>query len=155
MMPMSLLDIPDERALRFIQDYRVFLIEPDRMTDDDFDKFSSDLGKVLKFMQRASDKEKMKELMAEDSYSRIGRKAAQVIRDCANVDIEIDSSKEMINMCKAWQDAKKETAILTAIELWRDEKISDEIIKKRIMAKYNLSDKEAEDYMLKTSSILV
>ncbi len=74
-------------------------------------------------------------------------------------------------MCKAWQDAQeeaareaatkaatkaaREAAILTAIELWRDDEVSDEIIKKRIMAKYNLSDEEAEDYMLKTSSILV
>lgn len=88
---MELLDIPDERALPFIQDYKVFLIEPAKMTDDDFNKFSTNLGKVLKFMQRSADDEKMDALLAEDDVVKnLDRKAAMVIRNCANVEVEFD-----------------------------------------------------------------
>lgn len=145
-------DIPDKRALRFIQDYKVFLIEPGRMTDDDFDKFSSDLGKVLKFMQRASDKDRMRELMTEDSYRSIGRKAAQVIKDCANVNIKIDSNQEVVDMCKAWSDAQAEAAILAYIESARHYGASDAVIMADIMKKYNLTEEQAKDYMLKKSA---
>lgn len=145
-------NIPDTRALRFIQDYKVFLIEPDKMTDADFDKFSSDLGRVLKFMQRASDKDRMKELMTEDSYRRIGRKAAQVIKDCANVNIKIDSNQEVVDMCKAWSDAQVDAEIKSAIDTARRYKISEDKILADIMKQFGLTEEQAKDYMLKEST---
>ncbi|MCD8222051.1 MAG: Rpn family recombination-promoting nuclease/putative transposase [Clostridiales bacterium] len=145
-------NIPDTRALRFIQDYKVFLIEPDKMTDADFDKFSSDLGRVLKFMQRASDKDRMKELMTEDSYRRIGRKAAQVIKDCANVNIKIDSNQEVVDMCKAWSDAQVDAEIKSAIDTARRYKISEDKILADIMKQFGLTEEQAKDYMLKESA---
>lgn len=70
-------------------DYNMHLIEPARMADEDFEKFSTSMGKVLKFMKLSSDKTEMKTLMETDAaYRSIDRKAARVLRECANISIE-------------------------------------------------------------------
>ncbi|MCC8125899.1 MAG: hypothetical protein LIO92_00655 [Clostridiales bacterium] len=51
-------------------------------------------------------------------------------------------------MCKAW----REESILATIEAWREVEIPEADIKKRIMAKYDLTEKEAAEYMLKKSA---
>ncbi len=55
-------------------------------------------------------------------------------------------------MCKAWSDAQENAAILSAIDAWREVAISETEIMNRIMAKYNLSESEARNYMLKKSA---
>ncbi|MCD8069277.1 MAG: Rpn family recombination-promoting nuclease/putative transposase [Lachnospiraceae bacterium] len=103
---MELFDRPDERLLPYIQDYKVLLIEPARMNDDDFAKFSTNLGQVLKFMKVAQDKKKLAELVnSDDAFKSMDRKAAQVLRDCAKVKINIEPGQEVVNVCKGWNDA--------------------------------------------------
>lgn len=103
---MELFDPPDERLLPYIQDYRVLLIEPARMSDEDFDKFSTNLGQVLKFMKVAQDKKKLAALVnGDDAFKSMDRKAAQVLRDCAKVKINIKPEQEVVNVCKGWDDA--------------------------------------------------
>ncbi|MCD7750473.1 MAG: hypothetical protein LUI10_01815 [Lachnospiraceae bacterium] len=59
-------------------------------------------------------------------------------------------------MCKAWSDAQKDAErngmILGTIDAWREVEISEAEIKKKIMAKYDLTEKEAAEYMLKKSA---
>ncbi|MCD8068368.1 MAG: hypothetical protein LUE87_05690 [Lachnospiraceae bacterium] len=101
----ELIDLPDERLSPFIQDYKVLLIEPSRMSDEDFQRFSTSLGDVLRFMKAAPDKRKLKELLnGNEAYQKLDRKAARVIRDCANVKIDIER-KKVVNVCKGWEDA--------------------------------------------------
>lgn len=138
-------------------DYNMHLIEPARMTDEDFDKFSTSMGKVLKFMKLSGNKNEMKTLMETDeAYRSIDRKAARVLRECANISLDIDSNQEVVDVCKAWSDAQndaaRKAAILSAIEAWREVGISETEIKQKIMAKYNLTDQEATEYMLKKSA---
>ncbi len=98
----------------------------------------------------------MRELMTEDFCRRIGRKAAQVIRDCANVNIKIDSNQEVVDMCKAWSDAQAEAArnaaILATIETARQYKVAEDVILADIMKKYSLTEEQAKGYMLKKSA---
>ncbi|MCD7863719.1 MAG: hypothetical protein LUG61_09510 [Lachnospiraceae bacterium] len=102
----ELLNLPDDRLLPFIQDYRVLLIEPSRMQDEDFEKFSTSLGDVLRFMKAAPDKRKLRELLnGSETFQRLDRKAARVIRDCANVKINTETTQEVVNVCKGWEDA--------------------------------------------------
>ena len=71
---MELFDLPDERLQPYIQDYRTLLIEPARMSDEDFDKFSTNLGQVLKFMKVGQDKRKLAELLnEEDAFKSLDR----------------------------------------------------------------------------------
>ena len=48
--PLSLYDMMDlknERLLEYVQDYRIFLIDPYKLTNEDLEKFSSSLGDLL------------------------------------------------------------------------------------------------------------
>ncbi len=134
-------------------DYNMHLIEPARMTDEDFGKFSTSMGKVLKFMKLSRGKNGMQELMeTDDAYKSIDRKAARVLKEYANISLDIDSNEEVVDMCKAWSDAQKDSAIFATIDTWREVPISEAEIKDKIMAKYNLNESEAKNYMLKKSA---
>ncbi|MCD7847732.1 MAG: hypothetical protein LUG49_06875 [Oscillospiraceae bacterium] len=76
------------------------------------------------------------------------RNAARVLKECANIAIDIDSNEEEIDMCKAWKDE----AIVTTIETLREVNISDAVIKEKIMTKYSLTEREAKDYLLEKSA---
>ena len=55
-------------------------------------------------------------------------------------------------MCKLMEDMRNEATILGAIETLRDLAFSEVEIKDRIVAKYNLTEAEAKNYMLKKSA---
>lgn len=50
-------------------------------------------------------------------------------------------------MCKVMEDMRRETAVLALIDGYRDIKMDETEIKKRIMAKFNLTKTEAQAYM--------
>ncbi len=67
----------------------------------------------------------------------------------------LDFSEE-IDMCKAWSDAQKDAerngAILSAVETARQFNISEDVILENIMSRFNLTESEAKEYMLKKSA---
>ncbi len=131
-------------------DYNMHLIEPARMTDEDFEKFSTSMGKVLKFMKLSSDEHGMQELMeTDDAYKSMDRKAVRVLKECANISLDIDSNEEVIDMCKAWSDAQKNAAIKSAVETARQFGGTDEAIIDNIMSRFDLTESEAKAYLLK------
>ncbi|MCD8106528.1 MAG: Rpn family recombination-promoting nuclease/putative transposase [Oscillospiraceae bacterium] len=138
-------------------DYKMHLIEPARMTDEDFEKFSTSIGKVLKFMKLSDSREEMKSLMeTDDDYSHMERNAARVLKECANISLDIDSNEEVIDVCKAWRDERdyvaKESSIRSAIDTARQFGISDDAILDNIVSRFNLTEGEAKEYMLKKSA---
>ncbi len=145
----DLYDCKHKEILEFVPEYKMNLIDPAGMTDEDFEKFSTSLGKVLKFMKLSNNRLGMKNLMeADDDYSHMERNAARVLRECANISIDIDSNEEVIDMCKAWKDE----AIVVTIETARRYGASDEKIVADIMEQYKLTDKEAKDYLFEKSA---
>ncbi|MCD8325477.1 MAG: hypothetical protein LUC90_01985 [Lachnospiraceae bacterium] len=168
----ELIALPDERLSPYIQDYKVLLIEPSRIGDEDFQKFSTSLGDVLRFMKAAPDKRKLKELLnGNEVYQKLDRKAARVIRDCANVRINVGTGKKVVNVCKGWEDAiedareevrkeereaaqerEKNSIISNSIEIYREMVLPETDIRQRIMLKYTLTEQEADSYMLSQSA---
>ncbi len=55
-------------------------------------------------------------------------------------------------MCKLMEDMRNETAIWSAIETARQFGISDDAILDNIMSRFNLTESEAKEYMLKKSA---
>ncbi len=150
----DLYDCKNKELLKFVPEYRMNLIDPAGMTDEDFEKFSTSLGKVLKFMKMSNNRLEMKNLMeTDDGYSHMERNAARVLKECANIAIDIDSNEEEIDVCKAWRDERdfvaKESAITSAIETARQFGISDVAILENIMNRFSLTESEAKGYMLK------
>ncbi len=149
------------------------------MCDEDFAKFSTSLGAVLQFMKAAQGKRKLKELVnGNEVFRRLDRKAARVIRDCANVKIDIETNEEVVNVCKGWEDAiedareevrleereaaqerekqvrleERESAksliISDAIGIYREMHVPETEILQRIMLRYTLTERAANTYLL-------
>ena len=109
-----------EKVLPFIQDYRVFMIDPMEMSDNDLQKLNSSLREVLHCIKVQRDKQEMRELLqTDDRFARLDRDAAMVIRTMTNTKFKIDDHSEVVNMCEAIQgliddgirSEKKETAL--------------------------------------------
>ena len=91
-----------EKVLPFIQDYRVFMIDPMEMSDNDLQKLNSSLREVLEYIKYQRDKARMEKLLNEDSkFSCLETNAALVINAMTNAGIAIDPNKEVVNMCEA------------------------------------------------------
>ena len=88
--PLSLyemMDLEDEKLLEFVQDYRIFLIDPYKLTDNDLEKFSSSLGDVLGYIKYSKDKMAPKMYKNGDSIEKIAETA----------EVSINQVKEWIN----------------------------------------------------------
>ena len=97
------------QLMKFVQDYKINLIEPAALTDDELKMFVTDFRQVMEFLKYSNDKAKMQELLHEDSsYTEISTQAALVLNACSNIGIKINQNKEKTNMCRAIQEMQQE-----------------------------------------------
>ena len=74
--PLNLYELidPERREyLRFIPDYKINLIDPHIMTEEDFDKFETNLGDVLRLVKLSEDKRELTKVIKKhkEKYSNI------------------------------------------------------------------------------------
>lgn len=94
-----------EQILRFVPDYKVNLIVPKEI--EDFSKFHTDLGKVMKYIAVADQKELLNAVAQEEAYQVVNSETARLLKEVAGVKIKMNNKKE-VNMCKALQDMTDE-----------------------------------------------
>ena len=109
--PMSLREMMDEEdpeLMRYVQDYRINLLQPVDLKEGDFRRFRTSLGTVLEFLRITGDPKELKEAMENGSLPAVPVDAARVIRECTGVDIRIPEGAEVINVCEAFDTILKE-----------------------------------------------
>lgn len=110
--PMSLydmLDETDEQVMAKIDNYRIHLIAPQRLSDHDLGKFKTNLREVLGFIKYSKDKEKLNMIVSNNKgYAEMDKKAAMVIETCTGTDLKIGEQGEVVNVCQAILDMKME-----------------------------------------------
>ena len=90
----EMLDIKDKGLLRFIPNYPINLISPANMSDNDFEKFHTDLGlamKVYKYLKAGA-----VEVIEATSHEKIDRDTAVFLNTTAKLGLEFDE-KEVSN----------------------------------------------------------
>lgn len=93
-----------EEVLTLLPEYRVCLIDPMAMQDEDFERLHSSLREVLLCIRAQKDKQQMRRLLqADDRFAHLDRDAALVIRAMTHTKFEIDEHAEVVNMCEAIQ----------------------------------------------------
>lgn len=105
--PMSLhemMEVKNKELLNFIQDYRIYLIDPAKLTDDDLLKFSSSLREILECIKYSKDKERFSSFMKNNPRMIFDREAALVFKTITNTPIEIPEGLEEIDVCKAVEE---------------------------------------------------
>lgn len=95
----------DENILKYATDYKMNLISPAKMTDQQLDVFRSDLKAVLKFIKHSRDKVELANLVNNNQdYKSLDRLAAQTISVCSGQNFNFPVGEERIDVCKAIDD---------------------------------------------------
>lgn len=101
----------DARVLALVPDYKVNLIAPASIKDEDFGKFQSSLKEVLSFIKYARDKDELKKVLdADDSFRHLGRKEVDVLNACVGAKIAVGEGEEAIDVCLAIEQMNEEAA---------------------------------------------
>lgn len=135
--PKSLFDmlkVADRRIYRFLNDYKLNLISPADMGEEEFEKFHSELGYAMKLIKHQS--EDADKVIMETGHKKISPETAYFLKSAMKLDLELEEEPGGIDMCKALE--KKET---------RD-KITGMIVGMRVMgaSDYDIISKITETF---------
>ncbi|MBQ8815967.1 MAG: Rpn family recombination-promoting nuclease/putative transposase [Lachnospiraceae bacterium] len=101
----EMLTVTDRKILSFVSDYKLNLIAPAHMTDEEMDRFTTNLREVLLFIKYSKDKAKLNDMLNHDERFRtLDRKAAAVIRTVTGSKIEMYEEEEDVDVCQAIQE---------------------------------------------------
>ena len=140
----------DMEILSFVENYRIHLIDPAKLTEEELNKFSTSLKEVMGYIKYSKDKEKLMEFLRTDTRKTIEMNAARVIKTITNTPIEVSEEMEEIEMCKAIEDlilegeAKGEAKGM--IEICLEMNFSKEDILRKLQDKLNISMQQASEY---------
>ena len=173
--PLSLREmysINDSKLLDFVPDYRVQLIQPMTLSEDDFEKFHTSLREVLQTIKYSVDAQKLTEYITQNErMHRLDLSAANVINTVAGIGLEIKQDRGKVDMCKAIEDLKAESraegreegrvegreegreeghtkgraeTIEQTVAMLRNMKIPKETILSQLQRTFSLSEEEAD-----------
>ena len=84
----EMLNVPDERLYRFLNDYKLNLISPADMGEGEFEKFHTDLGLAMKVIKHQ--KEDADEVIKETNHRKIDRDTAFFLNRAVNLGLEYE-----------------------------------------------------------------
>lgn len=102
----DMMDVSDADILANIDNYRLRLIAPAQMSDDEIMKFRSSLREVLFFIKYSKDSEKLKTILKTNKkrFQCLERRATDVIKIITGANLKYREKEETIDMCQAIQD---------------------------------------------------
>ncbi len=120
--PLSLfdmMDLSDPDVLACMDNYHMRLIAPAQMSDEEIMKFQSSLREVMLFIKYSKDKENLSRVLTanEERFREVERRAADVIEAITNSGIKYKKEDEVVNVCQAIQDMRKESEQKKAMEI--------------------------------------
>ena len=81
------------------------------MTEDDLEKFSSNLKGVLGYIKYSKDKKELSRFLNNSQMQNMDNDAARVIRDITKTPIYVSEGKGEINVCEAVKDMINESRL--------------------------------------------
>ena len=105
----EMLTVKDESLLKYIPDYKLNLITPADINDDELGAFHTELGTVLEFIKYSKDKKRIKQIaMDKTKFGNLPIDAAEMITTFGDFSVNYETRKETVNMCKAVEDWAEE-----------------------------------------------
>ena len=107
----EMLSVRDAYVLKHVPDYRINLVSPKDISDEDFRKFHTTLAAALQFIKHSINKTELEALMdADRDYEHLDRRTVELLNEVAGAGITIPEGAKEVNVCKAIEDMKKEVA---------------------------------------------
>ena len=111
--PKSIYEIIDMEKYQFIKDriydYKLHLISPYEIKNEDFTKLTSEMRIVLKCIKKSHNSEEFDDLINNDTdFKMVSNKAIGLINEVADTEFKTNENGGYVDMCKAIEDMKKE-----------------------------------------------
>lgn len=100
----EMLEIQNSELLNYIQDYKIHLIEPAKMSEEDLEKFKTSLGTVMGYIKYSKDKEQFIKYKEKNQGKLLENRAAQVVKTITGIPMEINEEEDDQDMCKAFEE---------------------------------------------------
>ena len=98
-----------QSLMRFIPDYKINLITPAGLSEEDLEKYHTEFRMVMKFIKYSDDKDALQKMLdSDETFKTVSRETANLINIVTNSGIEIKENEEVIDMCKAIKEIKEE-----------------------------------------------
>ena len=104
-----MMEAKDPEILKYVQDYRIHLIDPSKLTEGELEKFSTSLREVLGYIKYSGDKKQLHSFTENNPRMRLDADAARVIRTVTNTPVEIREEEEEVDMCKAIEEMMEDS----------------------------------------------
>ena len=104
-----MMEAKDPEILKYVQDYRIHLIDPSKLTEEELEKFSTSLREVLGYIKYSGDKKQLHSFTENNPRMRLDADAARVIRTVTNTPVEIREEEEEVDMCKAIEEMMEDS----------------------------------------------
>ncbi|MBQ6784111.1 MAG: Rpn family recombination-promoting nuclease/putative transposase [Acholeplasmatales bacterium] len=119
--PKSLYEMVDMEKYQFIKDriydYKLHLISPYEINNEDFIKLKSEMRLVLKCIKYSKDSMKLNNIIKNDgNFNMVSNKAAELIDEVVETEFAKNAEGGYVNMCKAIEDMKKEARLEGVVE---------------------------------------
>ena len=152
----------DEEILKYAADYRVNLIAPILLSDEEIDEFSTSFREIMKYIKYSSDGRKLRNAVNSDErFKSVERQAVDVINAVTNSNVRYSKGEENVDMCIAIQEIREEGRlegeregrlegeIIGIIHADKRRKIPLEDTRRYIIKEYQKSEEEADELIKK------
>ena len=133
----EMLEVPDKRMYNYLNDYKLNLISPMDMSEEDFEKFHTDLGLAMRVIKHQ--KEDADTIIKETNHRKIDHDTAFFLNRAVNLGLEYEEENGGIDMCLAMEKKTQRDKVTGAIEAYRMDGISEEDIITKVMKVFNVS----------------
>ena len=112
--PKYLYEMLDMEKYQFIKDriydYKLHLISPYEINNEDFSKLTTEMRFVLKYIKYSDDEMKLEKAKNDIDFKKASNEAVGLINEVTNSEFEKNTEGGYVNMCKAIDDMKKKAA---------------------------------------------
>ena len=133
----EMLDFKNDAIKDFVPDYKINLISPADMDDDEFTKFNTDLGFAMNVIKHQSDN--ADEIIGATNHRKIDRDTAVFLNTAARLHLEYEEKTGGIDMCKALDNRIQKEKIISVMDYMKDEGKSEADIINKIIERFHVT----------------
>jgi hypothetical protein len=105
----EMLSVTDEEILALVPDYKINLITPGSIDDEDFGKFKTTLGEAFQYIKYSKDKVALYQMVhANPKFHTLDRRTAELVNRITGTDIEYNKDEEVVDVCWAIELMKED-----------------------------------------------
>ena len=105
----EMMNVGDPALAGFIQDYRIHLIDPAGLKEEELQQFSTNLREVLGYIRYSKDRKKLEAYIKDNPRMIMEADAARVISAVTRTPFKVDEDSEVVDVCKAIDEMMAES----------------------------------------------